>query len=114
MGSGPWFEYLEDYRHALAHRIPLYIPPRTLDDAQAAEFHRLDAEITHALRERDYEKSGALQVQQGGLGVFQPVMTHSFGEGARPVWFHGQMLNNLATVVDMGEHMLAQLTTLDG
>lgn len=22
-----WFAYLEDYRHALAHRIPLYIPP---------------------------------------------------------------------------------------
>lgn len=24
---GDWFAYLEDYRDALAHRIPLYIPP---------------------------------------------------------------------------------------
>lgn len=23
-----WFAYLEDHRHALAHRVPLYIPPK--------------------------------------------------------------------------------------
>lgn len=27
----PWFEQLKDYRDSLAHRIPLYIPPFTLD-----------------------------------------------------------------------------------
>ena len=30
-GMSDWFKYLEDYRHALAHRIPLYrhspLPP---------------------------------------------------------------------------------------
>lgn len=33
-----WFEYLEDYRHALAHRIPLYIPPRQLGPTAQGEF----------------------------------------------------------------------------
>jgi len=23
----PWFEYLEQFRHALAHQIPIYVPP---------------------------------------------------------------------------------------
>ena len=31
-GTDAWFGYLENYRHALAHRIPLYIPPKRMDD----------------------------------------------------------------------------------
>jgi len=31
----PWFEYLSNYRHALAHRIPLYIPPSCLAPDEA-------------------------------------------------------------------------------
>ena len=44
-GTDDWFGYLEGYRHALAHRIPLYIPPKIVDEAEAAEFHRLEGQV---------------------------------------------------------------------
>lgn len=106
-----WFAYLEEYRHALAHRIPLYIPPRQLDDVAAAEYRRLEGEIIRALG--DLERYGALSAQQRRLGVFNPLMMHSYGEHARPVWFHGQMICDLSTVIEIGEWMLRELDAFE-
>lgn len=108
--SDPWFGYLEEYRHALAHRIPLYIPPKTLDDAAAQEFRRLGEPVGRD--GWDWARWGEVLDAQRRLGVFQPVMMHAYGEGARPVWFHGQMICDFATVIDVGEHILADLQAL--
>lgn len=102
-----WFGYLEEYRHALAHRIPLYIPPKQLDDAAAAEFARLEAQVGGA--DWDWGRWPEVMAAQRRLGVFEPVMMHSFGEGARPVRFHGQMICDFATVIEVAEHVLADL-----
>ncbi|MDQ1155487.1 hypothetical protein [Brevundimonas sp. SORGH_AS_0993] len=108
--ADPWFDYLEEYRHALAHRILLYIPPRTLDDEDTAEFWRLGAQVGH--EDLDWARWGEVLAAQRRLGVFQPVMMHACGEAARPVWFHGQMICDFATVIDVGEHILADLQAL--
>ncbi|RUW57026.1 hypothetical protein [Mesorhizobium sp. M8A.F.Ca.ET.021.01.1.1] len=105
-----WFDYLEDYRHALAHRIPLYIPPRQLNDEERAEFERLEQDIAQA--KNDYERYGVLRGQQQSLGIFNPLMMHSFSEQARPVYLHPQMLCDLSTVVEIGEHMLHEIDVL--
>src|SRR3546814_4019048 len=39
-GHDEWFRYLENYRDALAHRVPLYIPPRGLGPAEQEEHNR--------------------------------------------------------------------------
>jgi hypothetical protein len=41
-----WFEYLEDYRHALAHRIPLYIPPYAIAPNNEGRYRDLEGMIT--------------------------------------------------------------------
>lgn len=105
-----WFGYLEDYRHALAHRIPLYIPPRQLDDEAAAEFRRLEEEMVAAMRDR--ERYDGLRAEQSRLGVFTPLMMHSYGEAARPVYLHPQMICDFATVVEIGEYLLRELDDL--
>ncbi len=38
-----WFDMVDNYRHALAHRIPLYIPPYSVDPANEAAYQALDA-----------------------------------------------------------------------
>lgn len=53
-----------------------------------------------------------VQAAQRKLGVFQPVMMHSYGEGARPVWFHGQMICDFATVIEIAEHVVRDLQGL--
>jgi len=107
-----WFEYLENYRNALAHRIPLYIPPRQVNQAEADETKRLEEEIALAYRERRIEDVGPLRARQINLGRFEPVIMHSFGEGARPVRFHAQMLNDYSTVVEFAETVLGEIDAL--
>lgn len=108
--TNEWFDYLENYRHALAHRIPLYIPPKQLNQRQTQEWLRLESELNGALKARDYEAWGSLLAEQKSLGVFEPVMMHSFGEEARPIRFHVQMIADLATVVEIGERMIDELS----
>lgn len=108
--TNAWFAYLKNYRHALAHRIPLYIPPRQLSDADVVEYRRIEQKMLEV--RRDYERYGKLQIQQGRLGVFNPVMMHSYGEGAKPVLMHPQMICDFATVVEIGELMLHELVAL--
>lgn len=107
--TNAWFGYLEDYRHALAHRIPLYIPPKTFDDTDAAEFRRLEDELMARgwMPERWIE----VQAAQHRLGMFDPVMMHSYGEHARPVRFHAQIVCDFATVVEIAEHVVTDLET---
>lgn len=105
--AGAWFGYLEDYRHALAHRIPLYIPPKTFDDADTAEFRRLEDELM--ARGWTPERWIEVQAAQRRLGTFDPVMMHSYGEQARPVRFHAQIVCDFATVVEVAEHVVTDL-----
>lgn len=106
-----WFAYLENYRHALAHRIPLYIPPNVLEPAAQAEHQRIQEEMDASLsvdRERYFE----LFAQQRRVGRFEPWMQHSYGEGTMPMRFHPQIVCDFSTVVEMGEHLLSELRQL--
>ncbi|MGE6743386.1 hypothetical protein ACQKGC_24235 [Allorhizobium pseudoryzae] len=110
-----WFGYLENYRHALAHRVPLYIPPRSMDDNAAKKWKQLEAESVEALKVRDWDRYKQLRGQQSQLGTYQPWMMHSFGpheNDGNPVLFHPQMICDLATVVEIGENLLRELDAL--
>jgi hypothetical protein len=109
VATDTWFEYLESYRHALAHRIPLYIPPRQLGPTAQARYKELEDELATLRIRRDFKRWDEILNEQAKLGVFDPLMMHSFGEGARPVRFHGQMVCDLATLVELGERMVKQL-----
>jgi len=98
-----WFAYLEDYRHALAHRIPLYIPPRQLGPTDQDEYAALEAQRGEAAARRDWRHFGELGAVQDRLGSFEPYIMHSYGEAAQPMRFHGQLICDLATVVEIGE-----------
>ncbi|MES2032532.1 MAG: hypothetical protein V4466_00010 [Pseudomonadota bacterium] len=111
-GTDAWFDYLEGYRHALAHRIPLYILPKQLNDDEAAEFARLEGQV--GAPAWDWDQWGAVLAAQRRLGVFEPVMMHSFGEGAHPVRFHGQMVCDFSTVIAVAEHVVGGIQTRHG
>ena len=107
-----WCRYLEGYRHALAHRVPLYIPPRTVDGAGEAEFRRLEAA---ALVEGPGSEAWSRMLgAHSTLGVFLPVMMHSYSEGAPPMWFHERIISDLGRVIEIGEHIARDLEELRG
>lgn len=104
-----WFDNLENFRHALAHRIPLYVPPYTVPHDREADYRELERQMSEALKKRDYAKHKRLSAEQKALCVFRPWMTHSFHENAHHVVFHAQLLADFNTIDELGQKMLIEL-----
>lgn len=105
----PWFEHIEDFRHALAHRIPLYVPPFVVPDAQQAAYDDVDVRKWATRDVAEYER---LKAEQLALVEFRPIMTHKLYDKKPPVVFHIQLLNDFATVEEIGRKMLEELALL--
>lgn len=108
-GLDPWFDHLSKLRHALAHRIPLYIPPYVISDKEAAAYAKLESEMVEAIKRHDFKEYDRLSVEQLKLGKFRPWVQHSFEEKAKPVVFHAQMIADFNTVNELGNKMLEEL-----
>lgn len=104
-----WFSYMEEYRHALAHRIPLYVPPFSLTNDEADKINDIEEKRTQALISHDFDTYKKLGEERDSLGKFYPCMTHSFGEKAKPVLFHSQILADWLTVVEIAEKLFSEL-----
>jgi hypothetical protein len=107
-----WFEMQEDFRHALAHRIPLYIPPYIVPTEQAEKYNQLEEAMAAAFGVLDPEQYEALKAEQKALVVFRPWMTHSFSEEAKHVVIHFQVLQDFLTVEETAFRLLAELNGL--
>ncbi len=106
----PWMDYIIEYRDALAHRIPLYVPPGGVPKEHANAYNELSRQMTDALYIREdgfeYER---LAIQQEQLLVFQPLITHSVRETTAHFRFHVQMLTDFLTIEEIGHKMLDEL-----
>jgi hypothetical protein len=104
-----WFDHLENYRHALAHRIPLYIAPFVITVQNKAAYQSLEAEKERAKRERNFALYDNLDAQQTSLRRFIPAMTQSlYAEDRYIVYFHGQVLADWNTIIEIAERFLRQ------
>lgn len=106
---GDWFKAIKNFRDALAHRIPLYIPPFIVTQDVVDEYNRLEHASGDALRARKFEEYDRLQAEQKKLGRFRPWMTHSRTENAHAIAFHPQLLADFNTVDEFGRKMLEEL-----
>ncbi len=104
-----WFEYLEDFRHSLAHRIPLYVPPYSVLSSNIDEYRELEKQKTNALNCRRLEEYENLLKELEALEIFWPLMKHSFIENSRPVYFHPQILADFNTIESVGRKILNEL-----
>jgi hypothetical protein len=105
----PWFEATKNFRDALAHRIPLYIPPYVVRRENLDESTRLDQQANAALLRGDSKENDRLREYQQSLGQFRPWMTHSPTEQAPTIIFHGQLLSDYATIDELGWKILEEL-----
>ena len=105
----PWFELMSDFRHALAHRIPLYVPPHVVTEKNVEVYRDLEARMDDASRRHDFDEYDRLSVEQMKLVRFMPWMQHSFEENSKYVYFHAQLLANFNTVEELGRKFLEEL-----
>jgi hypothetical protein len=97
--TSSWYrEYAKNYRDALAHRIPPYVPPSTLNPDEAKRFTEIDIEINGLSYASDLSRIDELRTEQDGLGRPNPLFLHSFSENSKPVFLHGQVLNDFMTI----------------
>lgn len=102
------FGHLKDFRDALAHRIPLYIPPFAVDPAVADRYQDLEVRAQAALAAGDLVTHEQLSRASRALARFSPVMVHALGE-TPPVVFHYQLLADASTIIEIGENVLDEL-----
>ncbi len=71
-----WLTFMGNFRHALAHRIPLYIPPyavRTQDEATYEEIEKKMIEASQRGELAEYERLPRSRISS----PFMPLMHHS-------------------------------------
>ena len=98
-------DYLKNYRDALAHRIPLYVPPAQFTHEENARYSELEIDKLTCLRERNFDRLAQLEEEQRMLGKAMPAFLHSLGEGRAltPILLHPQLLSDAAGVIEFGD-----------
>ncbi len=104
-----WFQHLKGFRDALAHRIPLYIPPHVVSTDHVEEYNRLDQAWHDALARGNHDECDRIEAQQRPLTFFRPWMTHSIAEKAKVVPFHRQLIINFLTIEEAATKFLSEL-----
>jgi hypothetical protein len=105
-GQDEWFAHVTDFRDALAHRIPLYIPPFIVSEENDAEYEALEV---RKLETNDNDEYDQLSAEQAKLEVFHPVMKHAFDDNKPPVLFHFRMVHDFLMVEEIAEKVLLEL-----
>jgi hypothetical protein len=97
-----WYSiYAKNYRDALAHRVPLYVPPYSVKDE--TQWSKLEQEKFKHLAASDLEQFEALEKQQDALQQICAVFLHSTSdpEGSRPLVLHPQIVSDAMTVANL-------------
>ena len=90
-------EYQKDYRDALSHRIPLYVPPMLLTESEAKELTEREIEKNKLFSSGNFQEYAKKVNEQKPLGEVAPFIRHSFGESEN-YYLHGQVLVDYKTI----------------
>ena len=102
-----WIEHIKGFRDALAHRIPLYIPPFTLTQEETKHYQELEKQKWESINLASVD---VIDEQQSLLGRFTPLMRHSFSESPEgEIFFHPQVLDDWSTIIDLANRFFIEL-----
>lgn len=98
-----WYtEYAKNYRDSLAHRIPLYVPPKNLVGVEP-QYKELGAQIQAVIVGGRPKEALALTDEQAQLGRALPAYVHSFWDSDKspPMVIHLQMIADARTIIEI-------------
>lgn len=93
--------YAKDYRDSLAHRIPPYVPPATVDPADEARLLLLEAEQRRAVLNGDFHLADLKQKEMDALKSVCTFFVHSHSERVTTPYLHPQIVCDGSTAVDV-------------
>jgi len=108
-------EYLKNYRDALAHRIPLYLPPSQMTKEAGERYRQLENAKIELLKAMDVDGFEKAEAEQSALEEPCFMFLHSFAEdaGSRPLYLHPQLLTDAMTLLEFGKVFLEEIETRD-
>lgn len=106
--SGWHGDYLKSFRDALAHRIPLYVPPAQFSAEDGERYHLLEHEKAECIQAMNWTRLEEIEQEQPLIGKPCYTFMHSFTENAAPVmlYLHPQMLSDARSVLEFGNLFL--------
>lgn len=97
-----WYkDYAKNYRDALAQRIPPYVPPSGLNDAEQKRFSDIEKELQTLSYWNDLARIEALRDEEETLGSAIALFVHSFSEKANLVYLHLQIVTDFLTIEEL-------------
>lgn len=98
-------QYLKAYRDALAHRIPLYIPPATFTRDEADRYNQLLEEEVTCIRAQRWERLEQVRAEMTRTGRPYFAFLNSFSATAKlaPVALHPQLICDAKAVIEFGQ-----------
>lgn len=102
--SGWHGEYLKSFRDALAHRIPLYIPPAIFTPEDGERYNRLEYEKIECIKSMNWARLEEIEREQPAMGTPCFTFMHSFAEDAAStmLYLHPQMLTDARSIIEFG------------
>jgi hypothetical protein len=98
-----WYEeYLKNYRDALSHRIPLYVPPKTLTPEQESQVKQVENKIADCYKSCDLDMIEKLRKEQDGIGDICFFIRHGFSE-SKSIVLHAQLIADFHTIEEIVE-----------
>ena len=89
-----WIENIGEFRDALAHKLPPYIPPHMVDPSKADDYRELGKTWYDSL---DPIERARLENEMEGLAHFKAFLVHDY-KVAPPIAFHSQILVDFLTL----------------
>jgi hypothetical protein len=101
--SRRWYEeYAKNYRDALAHRIPPYIPPMEVNEESIKNIKELDEKINNfKITKSNYDYFHKLLWQRWTFGSPANYFLHSFSEKSGKVLLHMQIIHDMITIEEI-------------
>ena len=97
-------EYLTGYRDALAHRIPLYVPPADWTKEDSERYVRLETEKLQCMRNKEWDRITEITEEQATIGAPSLRFLHSFSseDASKSMLIHPQIVTDSMTVAEFG------------
>jgi hypothetical protein len=96
-------DYAKNYRDALAHRIPPYVPPAAWLPEHELEFKKLHERAEQAMRAGNVDQGLELHEQKYQIGIIHPAFLHSFldEKACAPMLLHPQLIVDAKTILEI-------------
>ena len=80
-----WYENCrKSDRDALAHRVPLYIPPAVFTTEEAERYNKLEAEKVECIKSMKWQRLDEVWLEQAAIGTPCFTFLHAFSEDDPP------------------------------